>query len=233
MNCTVHPEAAATAYCRTCGKALCEHCAHSVRGVVYCEDCIATRLHDTVPAAPAAGFAPGTPVAPVVVTRGPSPGLAFFLGLIPFGIGAFYNGQFIKGIVHALVFIMLVYGANTAPGDSGLEVLFGLLIPLWIFYMAFDAYRTAKALQAGQPAPSDPFGLNLIGTGQPMNLSRAPVGPIILIALGILFLFNTMGWLHFWWLHRTWPVILIVLGVWLFIKRSSHAPAEETHTEQQ
>lgn len=219
MNCTVHPEAAATAYCRTCGKALCEPCTHSVRGVVYCEDCIAARLHDTMPAAPAGG--PTTLVTPVVVSRSPSPGLAFFLGLIPFGIGAFYNGQFIKGIVHALVFIMLVYGANSSPSDSGMQVLFGLLIPLWIFYMAFDAYRTAKALQAGQPAPSDPFGLNLIGTGQPMNFARTPIGPVILIVLGVVFLFNTMGWLHFWWLGRMWPLILIALGVWLFIKRFS------------
>ncbi len=231
MNCTVHPEVAATAYCRTCGKALCERCAHSVRGVVYCEDCIATRLHDVMPAATAAAPAGAPPV--VVRSGGPHPGLAFFLGLIPFGIGAFYNGQFIKGVVHALIFIMLVYGANTAPDGSGMEVLFGLLIPLWIFYMAFDAYRTAKALQAGQPAPADPFGLNLIGTGQPMNFSRAPVGAIILIALGVLFLFNTMGWLHFYWLHRMWPVILIVIGVWLFIKRFSHSPSGEAHTEQQ
>lgn len=218
MNCTVHPEVAASAYCRTCGKALCGPCAHAVRGVVYCEDCIANRLGDAIP--PAASVIPPPTV---VVTRGPSPGLAAFLGLIPFGLGAFYNGQFVKGIVHALVFIMLVYGANTAASDSGLEVLFGLLIPLWIFYMAFDAYRTAKALQAGQPAPSDPFGLNLVGTGQPMNISRAPVGPVILIVLGVIFLFNTMGWLHFWWLHRMWPVILIVIGVWLFIKRYSPA----------
>jgi TM2 domain-containing membrane protein YozV len=217
MNCTVHPDVAATAYCRTCGKALCEPCAHSVRGVVYCEDCIATRLHDTIPVAAAGATSPAT----VVVSRGPSPGLAFFLGLIPFGIGAFYNGQFIKGVVHALVFIMLVVGANTAPSDTSMEVLFGLLIPLWIFYTAFDDYRTAKALQAGQPAPSDPFGLNLIGTGQPLNLARTPVGPIVLIALGVIFLFNTMGWLHFYWLHRMWPVILIVIGVWLFIKRVS------------
>ena len=70
MNCTVHPDVAATSYCRTCGKAMCEKCSHSVRGVVYCEDCIATRLDDTMPSAPASGFVPGTAGAPVVVTSG-------------------------------------------------------------------------------------------------------------------------------------------------------------------
>jgi hypothetical protein len=210
MNCTVHPESAATAYCRTCGKALCQQCARSVRGVVYCEDCIATRLHDTMPAA-----ATSPAAAPAEVRSGPHPGLAFFLGLIPFGIGAFYNGQFVKGVIHALIFIGLVYGSNSAGGTA--ETVFGLLIPVWIFYMAFDAYRTAKAMQLGQPLP-DPFGLNT-AAGERINFARAPVGAVVLIALGVLFLINTMGWFHFWWLGRSWPVILIVIGVWLLIKR--------------
>ena len=41
MNCAYHPQTAAVAYCRTCGKALCQSCARNVRGVVYCEDCLA------------------------------------------------------------------------------------------------------------------------------------------------------------------------------------------------
>ena len=32
-----------------------------------------------------------------------SPGLAFFLGWIP-GVGAIYNGQYAKGLVHAVAF---------------------------------------------------------------------------------------------------------------------------------
>ena len=48
MNCTVHPESAATAYCRTCGKAMCDACKHTVQGVIYCEDCLASRVNQPV-----------------------------------------------------------------------------------------------------------------------------------------------------------------------------------------
>ncbi|MGI9102675.1 MAG: B-box zinc finger protein [Terriglobales bacterium] len=221
MNCVVHPDVAATAYCRTCGKALCERCAHNVRGVVYCEDCIATRLHDTVPPAPA--IAPGIVGAAPAVTRTPSPGLAAFLGLIPFGLGAFYNGQFIKGIVHAFVFIGLCYGASTTEGTSA-NIIFGMLIPVWILYMAFDAHQTAKAISLGQPAP-DPLGLDraFVGTDR-VDMNKVPMGAIILIGLGLLFLVNTMGWFHMYWLHHMWPIVLIVIGVWMFMKRYAPPP---------
>jgi hypothetical protein len=39
----------------------------------------------------------------------------------------------------------------------------------------------------------------------------------VLIVLGVLFLLSNMGWA--WHIHRWWPVLLIGLGVWLFIRR--------------
>ena len=44
MNCVNHPEVPPIAYCRTCGKALCEMCKRDVRGVIYCEDCLAAHI---------------------------------------------------------------------------------------------------------------------------------------------------------------------------------------------
>ena len=38
MNCLNHPEAPAIAYCRECGKALCETCRRQADGTVYCEE---------------------------------------------------------------------------------------------------------------------------------------------------------------------------------------------------
>jgi len=222
MNCTVHTDVAATSYCRTCGKAMCEKCSHSVRGVVYCEDCIATRLHDTMPSAPpASGFVPGTAGAPVVITTsGPSPGLAGVLaGFFPFGVGAVYNGQYAKGLAHMLIFVALCFGASTA-GDNT-EVIFGLGIAFFYIYQIIDAVRSAHAIRAGQPAP-DPFGLaKAFGSGERVDFSRVPVGSLVLIGLGVLFLLNTMGLFHAYWIHRLWPLILIGIGVWLFVKRFS------------
>ena len=34
---------------------------------------------------------------------------------------------------------------------AGLEPLFGMLIAAWVFYMAFEAYHTAKRRRLGQP----------------------------------------------------------------------------------
>ena len=49
MNCAVHNQTQAVAYCRTCGKALCEECKRDVMGAIYCEPCIAARLQGALP----------------------------------------------------------------------------------------------------------------------------------------------------------------------------------------
>ena len=42
----------------------------------------------------------------------------------------------------------------------------------------------------------------------------------MLIALGLVFLFGTLGIFRFDWIGRGWPVIIIAVGVWLFYKRA-------------
>src|SRR5215470_20022707 len=126
MNCVRHPETPAVSYCRSCGKALCAQCERNVRGVIYCEDCLAQRLGDPV----AAAAIKSPPVTPE--SHGPSPGLAAALGFIP-GVGAMYNGQFAKGIVHVLIFACLVWMSDNLSG------FFGIFIPFFIFYMVFEA----------------------------------------------------------------------------------------------
>ncbi len=205
MNCAIHPEVAGAAYCRTCGKPLCEECKRDVRGVIYCEACIAARLAGTAPGVGAPGA--GNPV------------LAALLGFIP-GVGAMYNGQFAKGIVHVVIFALLATLA-----DSGqYEALWGILIPFFIFYQVFDAYRTAKAKLMGQPAPDDPLGLSrgLWGTGNGAgSFSNAPLGAVVLIGLGVLFLLSNAGIFHWSWIGRLWPLILIALGIRMYMRRSA------------
>lgn len=250
MNCTVHADTPATAYCRTCGKAMCAACQRTVHGVIYCEDCLAHRVSGVVPVAVASPSA------------GASPVLAGLLGFIP-GVGAMYNGQFVKGLVHVGVFAGLV-AAETLDISDGLHAFLGIAIAFWVFYMVFDAYSTAKAKLYGLPAP-DPFGIERSfggpqppaaavtpvvaavppGTGYspgtpvvpvyiappPEPAQPSPVGAVILIGLGVLFLLNTLGWWNFHWIGRMWPLILIALGVWLFIRRfGSGQPAPSTTT---
>ena len=154
-NCAKHPDVAASAYCRTCGKPVCSSCARDVRGVVYCEECVTARMGDTMPPRPAdIGPPPGVPP---TQSGGGHPGLAAILGFIP-GVGAMYNGQFVKGFIHVLIFITFVWLSNHASD------LFGVVVAGWVFYMVFDAYQTAKAMKYGLPLP-DPFGINNFAGG--------------------------------------------------------------------
>jgi protein-S-isoprenylcysteine O-methyltransferase Ste14 len=53
----------------------------------------------------------------------------------------------------------------------------------------------------------------------PKEREHSPVGAVVLIGLGMLFLLANLGWFSFHWISRSWPLILIVLGLWLFIRR--------------
>src|SRR5271167_1778053 len=102
MNCANHADSSAVAYCRTCGKALCANCTRPVRGVIYCEDCLGSKM-EGVPAgtsagasAGTAGFVPGAAPGAMpagMAGSGPNPALAGILAIFP-GVGAVYNGQY-------------------------------------------------------------------------------------------------------------------------------------------
>jgi hypothetical protein len=100
------------------------------------------------------GYGPGFVPAPGM-PHVPNPALAGLLGFIP-GVGAMYNGQFAKGIAHIAIFAIFASLSNHVNG------IFGLFVAGWVFYMAFEAYQTARARREGMPLP-DPFGLNNIG----------------------------------------------------------------------
>jgi hypothetical protein len=217
MKCAVHSDADAVGYCRNCGKAMCSVCVRPVRDVLYCEDCLATIMG--IPGAPpavAANVAPPStsplPPAPMQTSHGSSPGAAFVLGLIP-GLGAVYNGEYNKALIHIVVFAAMIVGLSSDIGDSA-EVVLSLLLAGFVLYMAFDAHRTARAKLAGETS-LDPI--------ESWSKNR-PIGPIILIALGALFLLNNFSWFPFYRIGRLWPLILIAVGVLLFRNRLSGRP---------
>jgi len=153
---------------------------------------------------------------------GASPGLAFVLGMIP-GVGAIYNGQYVKGLIHVIILGILI-SIVSSDASAGLGPLFGMLIAVWWAYMAFEAYHTAKKRQHGHPV--DEFSSIV-----PLHSNRRgfPVGPVILIAFGALFLMNTMDILRFDRMVRYWPVLLIVLGGYMLYERisGSETPAQK------
>jgi len=46
---------------------------------------------------------------------------------------------------------------------------------------------------------------------------------IVLIGLGLLFLMANLGWFSVHWITHFWPAILIVVGLWLLMKRQRRA----------
>ncbi|MFI5089037.1 MAG: B-box zinc finger protein [Terriglobales bacterium] len=228
MNCAVHNQTPAVAYCRTCGKAVCEQCKRDVRGVIYCEDCLAARVEGTLPPGVAAAVPPGAISAAGAPISGANPAVATLLGFIP-GVGAIYNGQVVKGLIHVVILGGAFWGANRTDGNP----FFVLLTIFFWAYMVWDAYATAKAMQERRPVP-DPFGL---GANLPAAETTAPASPgpgsdlvrhgphvptaaIVLIGLGVVFLLDNLGIFHWHWMGHLWPVILIVIGVWLIVRRA-------------
>jgi TM2 domain-containing membrane protein YozV len=156
------PESAPASYCQNCGRALSAAEVRTVGGMIYCEPCLAQRLG--IPHAGAVPPTPGAPGVPYPPVRN-SPVLAGLLGFIP-GVGAMYNGQVAKGLVHVVIFIALISAADHFGP-------FGILIAAWIFYQVFDAYQTAYALGRGLPLP-DPLGLNQIAAKFGFPHQQAP-----------------------------------------------------------
>lgn len=153
MTCANHPDRPNTAFCQHCGKPICSECTRTAGTAVFCEPCLAARLN-----------AKPSPIPPID-TGEPSPTLAAILGLIP-GVGAMYNGQYAKGLVHLVIFAILVSLAHQVD-------IFGLFVAGWVFYQMIDAYHTARARRDGTPLPN-PFGLNDLGDRLGFTPTAAP-----------------------------------------------------------
>lgn len=292
MDCVNHIGVSSTAFCQNCGQALCSNCVRTAAGgQVLCEPCwTAWQSYQQ----------------PFVVSPagGPNPAAAAVLGVIP-GVGAMYNGQFFKGLIHVVIFAVLI-SITTHYG------IFGIFIAAWIVYQSFEAFHTARAMRDGQPLP-DPLGLNEVGNwlnmgnrprqpgvpqppfaspgayqgpnpgyyapaqtgapGQPAQGAatagyqppyagqyqppyqapyegqyqtpftppapgfvdpiippvppvpplywrrKEPIGAVVLIALGLLFLMGQLDLFNGRLFEFTWPVLLIAVGVWLIVRR--------------
>jgi len=177
MPCVNHPEAAVQSYCQNCGKPLCTSCVRATAsGQVLCEPCLTASGPD-----PSQAYWQAAAQAYVTPPPGsPNPAAAAVLGLIP-GVGAMYNGQFFKALIHVVVFAVLI----SITENYG---VFGIFIGAWVLYQSFEAFHTAKARRDGLPLP-DPFGLNELGSwlnlggsarvrghGDPQNPGVPPAG---------------------------------------------------------
>lgn len=220
MNCAVHADQPATGFCRNCGKPMCPQCAHEVRSALYCEECLGKFL--ATPSGSAGALAPGSVEgappsglpAPTVPGT-PNPGVAAVLGFIP-GLGAVYNGQYLKALIHVLIFGGLIAALSSDLPGTGLNVFLGIALGCFYFYMPIEAHRVARARRMGLAEP---------GSLVPESTSAGkPIGAFILIGIGLLFLLANFGLLQAEWFAKAWPAGLIVLGgylLWIRMRNSA------------
>ena len=239
MNCAQHTEIAATAFCRECGTPMCQECRRPALGSVYCDVHLPATPPVSAPPPSSASFAPAaykapeysappysapsyaTPPVASPYTSAPAaaapdesvhPVLALLLGFVP-GVGAIYNGQYAKGLVHAVVFALLI-SAVTGGHNAGMEAFIGIMIAAWEFYMVFEAYHTARKRKYGVAV--DEFSGHFdfrAGSG------RFPVGALLLIGLGFILLLDTTDIISIDDFGKYWPVGLIALGVYMLYNR--------------
>jgi hypothetical protein len=178
-------------FCRNCGTPLTAETLRDVSGTLYCEPCLARLVSQ--------------PAQPQVVAGTNKPVLAAMMGFVP-GLGAVYNSEYAKALIHFLIFVVLVTTAD--QGDW--QPLTGLMIAGLFVYMPVDAYRTAKAKMLGQPSPNPLSNLD----------SRIPIGPILLIGLGVLLLLAKFGILDFDRLRGfLLPILMIGGGAYWMMRR--------------
>lgn len=217
------PETNITGYCRTCGKALEESDAVSAEGSLYCaEHAPQAQVAASAPHpvhSPASPYGAGQPPPLPTGDSHVSPPLAFVLGFIP-GVGAVYNGQYAKGLMHVVIFGSII-SILSSGAARGFEPLFGLMIPTFVFYMAFEAYHTAKKRREGEAI--DEFSGLVRSQGAQQ---RFPMAPVLLIAFGVLFLLDNLDVLKIGRLLRYWPALLIVLGVYMLYERITETKHE-------
>ena len=113
---------------------------------------------------------------------------------------------------------LLITIIDNTPGAS--QPLIAILLAAFVFYMPFEAYHTAKKREMGL-APDEWSSI----LPKSRHLGRAPVGPIVLIAIGVLYLLNSFDLVDFRQIGRFWPVILIVVGAYMLYSRVTTANA--------
>jgi len=209
-------DATTAGYCRACGRALAEADVHRAHGAFYCKEHAPLEGASSSSSSPysAGPASQGSPASYSASApgHGISPIAAFWLGLIP-GVGAIYNGQYLKGFVHVAVigFGFAILDNNAA---GGFDQLVGMMLAVFWAYMPFEAYHTARNRQMGQPV--DEFsGLF------PRRGANFPAVPVILIGLGTVLLLNNLGVFELRRVLRFWPMLLIGAGVYMLLNRFS------------
>jgi len=144
-----------------------------------------------------------------------SPAVAGILAaFFPFGVGAFYNRQYLKGIIFLIIFAGLVT-MQTRPGDIN-QPFSGILLAGFYFFQIFDAIHTAKNInrralmeEGAEKAEEIEF--------MKMEKTGSIFWGIVLIVVGGIFLLANFDVIDYGHIFDFWPLVVIVIGLKLIV----------------
>src|SRR3982751_1989617 len=203
MYCSYHSKNPAVVQCNQCGRALCAACDHRIRGFPFCQDCIVSGVELL---RQQSQFSPAS-----VVRRKSSPFVATLLSFVP-GLGAAYNGQTSKAIVHFAIFASFF---QMAVLTQGVHFFVLGVLGTWLF-AAVDACRTAQLMRAGLSPDDEEDVIARRLYGNPFAWGTT------LIIIGTMFLLHTLLRITLP-IKELLPVALVALGAYMlfdYIRRS-------------
>ena len=210
MYCSYHGSSIARVQCASCARALCPVCDHRIKGYPYCQDCIVKGIESL-----SSNYYNGAK--PKSKAR-----LAALWALLP-GMGAVYNRQNLKAVVH-FVTVMGLFQLMRVNIAEGLFALAGFL---FYIYSIVDAYRTSESIAQGESpaAGEERFKRKLV--------KRAPMVGVSLMIVGVILVIQVVRPFAFLNFARLFPVLLILLGGYLlttYFKRTREESYSTDHT---
>lgn len=195
MNCAYHTASIANVNCNGCGRPLCPSCDHRIKGFPYCQDCIVDGV-ELLRNKHHAFYVP-------IVKKQTSPIIAAVLSFCP-GLGAAYNGQTSKAIVHFLAVVGLF---QMAILSGGMAIFVLGFFGMWVF-TGLDAWRTAQLIRSGV-TPEDAEDVlikRFAGNGK--------LWGVLLTVIGLSFVLQTFFNIQLL-VNLVLPGLLIGLGMYL------------------
>jgi TM2 domain-containing membrane protein YozV len=210
MKCAYHPTKIASVRCSSCERQLCPACDHRIKGYPYCQDCIVAGIEMLRRSAPQLRGVKAR-------AQGKSALIALILGLIP-GLGAAYNGQNVKALVHFVATVGLWTIADTF--HSPLGIFIALSGSALYFFSLYDAFASAKRHSAGVDLEAEEERL------RQFLRERTLVWGSLLVGIGTLAILTR----YFpYQVHSLWPLLLVAAGIYIIL-RGYHRAGERNNT---
>lgn len=137
--------------------------------------------------------------------RNSSPFIATLLSFVP-GLGAAYNGQTAKAIVHFAIFASFF---QMAVLTQGVQFFVLGVLGTWLF-AAVDACRTAQLIRAGLTPDTEEDVIARRLYGNPFAWG------VTLVIIGTLFLLHTLLGVQFP-VRQFLPIALVALGIYMLL----------------